>query len=61
MSGRIAGSTTVQLRAGVTHVSIPLTAAQGNRLRAAGSSALVSFETARDEVQALDVPIRLRE
>ena len=42
--------------AGITHVSIPLDAAAYATLAAKGS-ALISFETPQDEVQAFDVPL----
>ena len=54
MSGRVVGSRTVAVQAGRTHVSIPLDAAARARL-AANGSALISFETASGEVQALDI------
>jgi hypothetical protein len=54
MSGRVQGSATVALAAGRRHISIPLDAAARARLAQDGS-ALISFETADDEVQALDV------
>jgi len=57
MSGRIVKSLPVPVTAGSTHVSIPLTAAERAKLTVAGSSALVSFETPNNEVQAFDVPM----
>jgi LmbE family N-acetylglucosaminyl deacetylase len=54
MSGRVVASRTVMVQAGSTHVSIPLDAAARARLAADGS-ALISFETASAEVQALDI------
>ncbi len=51
MSGRVIRSVTVPVTAGTTHVSIPLDAAAYAALAATGS-ALVSFETPADEVQA---------
>jgi len=56
MSGRVIRSATVPVAAGVTHVSIPLDSAAYSALAAKGS-ALISFETAQDEVQAFDVPL----
>jgi hypothetical protein len=53
MSGRVVRALDVPISgAGTTHVSIPLDAAAYEKLAGAGS-ALVSFETANDEVQAL--------
>jgi LmbE family N-acetylglucosaminyl deacetylase len=57
MSGRIVGERTVAVTAGRRRVSIPLDAAGFAKLEA-GGSALVSFETPNDEVQAFDVPLR---
>jgi hypothetical protein len=56
MSGRVIRSVEVPVTAGVNHVSIPLDAAAYATLAAKGS-ALISFETAQDEVQAFDVPL----
>ena len=56
MSGRVIRDVVVQLRRPVQTVTIPLDAAAYAALRADGS-ALVSFETEDDEVQALDVPL----
>ena len=56
MSGRVVRSATVELSAGTKHVSIPLDAAARARLAADGS-ALISFETPDDEVQALDISL----
>ena len=56
MSGRVVRSVTVPLSAGKKRVSIPLDAAARARLAADGS-ALISFETPDDEVQALDIPL----
>jgi GlcNAc-PI de-N-acetylase/NPCBM-associated, NEW3 domain of alpha-galactosidase len=54
MSGRVKGSATVTLSRGAQRVSIPLDAAARDALAADGS-ALISFETAAGEVQALDI------
>ena len=54
MSGRVAGDAIVDVRPGRQVVRIPLDAATRARLARDGS-ALISFETADDEVQALDV------
>jgi hypothetical protein len=54
MSGRVLRSVTVPLSAGKRHVSIPLDAAARQRLAQDGS-ALISFETPGDAVQALDI------
>jgi hypothetical protein len=59
MSGHVAGDTTAQLTAGRHTVRVPIGAADHERLRRDGS-ALVSFETADDEVQALDLRLRGR-
>ncbi len=56
MSGRVVRDVTVSVSAGMQHVSIPLDAAAQHRLTASGS-ALVSFETPNDEVQAFFVPL----
>ena len=56
MSGRVIRSMEVPVSAGVNHVSIPLDAAAYSALAAKGS-ALISFETAADQVQAFDVPL----
>jgi hypothetical protein len=61
MSGRIVKSLTVAVKRGVNRVSIPLTAAERQKMTAPGSSALVSFETPGDEVQAFDVALRAYE
>ena len=57
MSGRVVRDLVVQLRRPVQTVTIPLDAAAYAKLRQ-GGSALISFETEDDEVQALDVPLR---
>jgi hypothetical protein len=57
MSGRVVGQLTLPIRAGRRHVSIPVDAAARAALAADGS-ALVSFETPEDEVQAFDAPLR---
>jgi hypothetical protein len=54
MSGRVLGDATRQLGRGVARVRVPIGAGAYERLRRDGS-ALVSFETPRGEVQALDV------
>ena len=56
MSGRVIRSMTVPVTAGTNHVSIPLDSAAFTALAAKGS-ALISFETPNDEVQAFDVPL----
>jgi hypothetical protein len=57
MSGRVvAQRLAIPVTAGTQHVSLPLDAAARAKLAADGS-ALVSFETAQDEVQALDAPL----
>jgi hypothetical protein len=56
MSGRVVRDVTVTVSgAGTQHVSIPLDAAAYNKL-AANGSALVSFETPNNEVQAFYIP-----
>ena len=57
MSGRVLGDATRQLTRGFERVRIPIDAAAYERLRRDGS-ALVSFETPDDEVQALDVRLK---
>ena len=57
MSGRVVRDQVVQIRRPWQTVTIPLDAAAYAKLRQ-GGSALVSFETEDDEVQALDVPLR---
>ena len=57
MSGHLVAQQAVQVRAGRTQVSIPLTAAQRAKLAADGKL-LVSYETVNDEVQALDLRLR---
>jgi hypothetical protein len=59
MSGRLAGSKEVELAPGFTRVRIPLSAAQRAKLAEDGS-ALISFETPADEVQALDIRLARR-
>jgi LmbE family N-acetylglucosaminyl deacetylase len=59
MSGRVQGDRTVDIARGWQSVRIPIDAAAYERLKADGS-ALVSFETPDDEVQALDLPLRRR-
>jgi len=59
MSGRLVRAVTVPVRAGRRRVSIPLGAAERERLAQDGS-ALISFETPADEVQALDIPLARR-
>ncbi len=62
MSGRVIRDVSVAVAAGHRHVTIPLDAASYAKLAATGS-ALVSFETPADQVQALDIPlakVRLR-
>jgi LmbE family N-acetylglucosaminyl deacetylase len=56
MAGRIVRRKTVAVTSGSQHVSIPLDAAARAALVRDGS-ALVSYETPADEVQALDVPL----
>jgi hypothetical protein len=56
MSGHVVGDKVSNLGAGTTRVSIPLTQAGFAKL-ASGGSALISFETPNDEVQAFDVPL----
>src|SRR3954452_20501933 len=56
MSGRVVRDVKTPIAAGHRTISIPLDAASALRL-ASGGSALVSFETAGDEVQAFDIPI----
>ncbi len=56
MSGRVVRDVPTAVSAGVQHVSIPLDAAGFAKLAGSGH-ALVSFETANDEVQAFDVPL----
>ena len=51
MSGRLRGSRTVAVSRGYTRVTLPRNGAQ---------RVLVSFETPRNEVQALDLPLRRR-
>jgi LmbE family N-acetylglucosaminyl deacetylase len=53
MSGRVLGRATIEMRPGRRHVRIPVDAAAAD-----GGSALVSFETPDDEVQAFDVRLR---
>jgi LmbE family N-acetylglucosaminyl deacetylase len=57
MSGRVVGDRVEQLTPGRHTVRIPIDAAAYERLRRDGS-ALVSFETPGDEVQALDLRLR---
>jgi LmbE family N-acetylglucosaminyl deacetylase len=56
MSGRIVGSATVPVFTGKQKVTIPLDAAAYTKL-ATNGSALISFETPNNEVQALFVPL----
>ena len=56
MSGHVIRAVTVPVAAGSQHVSIPLDAAAYQALSANGS-ALVSFETAGNEVQAVARPM----
>jgi hypothetical protein len=55
----VPGAATRQHSGGFTRVRIPIDAAADERLGRDGS-ALVSFETADGEVQALDVRLRSR-
>jgi LmbE family N-acetylglucosaminyl deacetylase len=57
MSGRVLGDETAQLTAGRHTLRIPIDAAAYERLLRDGS-ALVSFETPDDEVQAIDLRLR---
>jgi hypothetical protein len=59
MSGRLVRAVTVPVRAGRRRVSIPLGAAERERLAQDGS-ALISFETPADEVQALEIRLASR-
>jgi hypothetical protein len=59
LSGHLVKQTSQQLARGVTHLSIPLTAAQRAKLAADGRL-LVSFETAQNQVQAFDVRLSRR-
>jgi LmbE family N-acetylglucosaminyl deacetylase len=56
MSGRVVRDRVVQVTAGMNHVSIPLDDAARAKLATDGS-ALISFETPNDEVQALDLAL----
>jgi hypothetical protein len=56
MSGHVVRDVTTQVRAGTQRLTIPLDQAAFAAL-ASGGSALVSFETPTDEVQAFDVPL----
>ena len=56
MSGRVVRDLEVAVTAGKRTVSIPLDAAAYAKL-STNSSALISFETPQDEVQAFDVPL----
>jgi hypothetical protein len=56
MSGHVVRDVTTDVRAGTQRVTIPLDSAAFAKL-ADGGSALVSFETPNDEVQAFDVPL----
>jgi LmbE family N-acetylglucosaminyl deacetylase len=56
MSGHVVRDVTTDVRAGTQRVTIPLDSAAFAKL-ANGGSALVSFETPNDEVQAFDVPL----
>jgi hypothetical protein len=53
MSGRVIGRATIDMKAGPRHVAIPVDPAVAD-----GGSALISFETPNDEVQAFDAPLR---
>ncbi|WP_445147822.1 PIG-L family deacetylase [Baekduia sp. Peel2402] len=55
-SGRVVASTTVAMTAGTQHVRIPLDAA-GRAKLAKDGSALVSYLTPANEVQAFDLPL----
>jgi LmbE family N-acetylglucosaminyl deacetylase len=57
MSGHVVADKASTLAAGTQHVSLALDAAGYAKLAGAGSL-LVSFETAADEVQAFDIPLR---
>jgi hypothetical protein len=57
MSGHVVRDVTTAVTAGTKHVTIPLDAA-GYAALSGNGSALVSFETPNDEVQAFDVPLR---
>jgi hypothetical protein len=59
MSGRVLGDATAEVDGGRQRVRIPIDAATYDTLRA-GGSALVSFETPDDEVQALDIRLGRR-
>ena len=59
MSGRLQGSAEVELDGGFRRVTIPLSAAQRAKLAEDGS-ALISFETPADEVQALEIRLASR-
>jgi hypothetical protein len=54
MSGRVVGTHEIELAPGTTHVSIPIDMATHAKLAATGS-AIVSFETPADEVQAFSL------
>jgi hypothetical protein len=56
MSGRVVRDVVVNLSRGTRTVTIPLSA-QASAALAGDGSALVSFQTADDEVQALDLPL----
>jgi hypothetical protein len=56
MAGRVVRDKSVAVTAGTQRVSIPVDAAARDRLARDGS-ALVSYETTADEVQALDLPL----
>jgi LmbE family N-acetylglucosaminyl deacetylase len=59
MSGRVIRDLVVAVTgAGVKHVSVPLDAAAFAKVAGGDGSALVSFETPNDEVQAFDVPLK---
>jgi hypothetical protein len=54
LSGHLVGQATKQVKPGVQHFSIPLTAAQRARLAADGHL-LLSYETSQNKVQAFDI------
>ena len=56
MSGRVVRTLEVAVSSGMQHVTIPLDAGAFAKLAADGS-ALVSFETPNDEVQAFDIAL----
>ena len=56
MSGRVVRDLAIAVSPGMQRVTIPLDADAYAKLAADGS-ALVSFETPNDEVQAFDIPL----